>query len=38
VQWKRAGADVEPQTPAARVRWLEYTIEGLAHEVASLGA
>jgi hypothetical protein len=29
---------VEPQTPAARAQWLEHTVEGLAHEVASIRA
>jgi hypothetical protein len=29
---------MEPQTLAARVRWLEHTVEGLSHEVSSIRA
>jgi hypothetical protein len=36
--WEGASTDVEPQTIAARVRWLEHTIDGLAHEVVSIRA
>ena len=29
---------MEPQTPVARVLWLEHNVEGLAHEVTSIRA
>ena len=33
---ERAGEDVQPQPPAARVLWLDHTVEGLTHEISSL--
>jgi hypothetical protein len=29
---------VEPQTPAARILWLDHTVEGLTHEILSIRA
>jgi hypothetical protein len=29
---------VEPQTPVARVLWLDHTVEGLTHEIISIRA
>ncbi len=29
---------MEPPSPAARVRWLEHNLEGLAHEITSIRA